>query len=70
MTPVYLTSTYVQSAPAEHQGYEYSRSGNPTRTALEANIAALEDGQYGMFMEAPFACSTRSGNNWGLPLPV
>ena len=48
MTPVYLTSTYVQSAPAEHLGYEYSRSGNPTRTALEQNLAALEDGQYGL----------------------
>lgn len=48
MTPVYLTSTYVQQAPAEHLGYEYSRSGNPTRTALEANLAALEDGQYGL----------------------
>ncbi len=48
MTPVYLTSTYVQQAPAEHLGYEYSRSGNPTRTALEGNLAALEDGEYGM----------------------
>ncbi len=48
MTPVYLTSTYVQSAPAEHLGYEYARSGNPTRTALEANLAALEDGKYGL----------------------
>ncbi len=48
MTPVYLTSTYVQSAPAEHLGYEYSRSANPTRTALEANLAALEDGEYGL----------------------
>jgi len=48
MTPVYLTSTYVQSAPSEHLGYEYSRSGNPTRTALEQNLAALEDGAYGL----------------------
>lgn len=48
MTPVYLTSTYVQSAPAVHQGYEYSRSGNPTRTALEGNLASLEDGKHGM----------------------
>ena len=48
MTPVYLTSTFVQSAPSEHLGYEYSRSGNPTRTALEGNLAALEDGQHGM----------------------
>ena len=48
MTPVYMTSTYVQKAPAEHLGYEYSRAGNPTRTALEQNLAALEDGKHGM----------------------
>ena len=36
MTPVYLTSTYVQAGPGEHKGYEYSRTRNPTRTALEA----------------------------------
>ncbi len=48
MTPVYMTSTYVQNAPAEHKGYEYSRSGNPTRTALEANLAALENGKHGL----------------------
>ncbi len=44
MTPVYLTSTYAQSAPGEHKGYEYSRTGNPTRTALERCLAALEGG--------------------------
>ncbi len=48
MTPIYQTSTYVQSAPGEHKGYEYSRSGNPTRTALEQCIAALEGGRYGL----------------------
>jgi len=48
MTPVYLTSTYVQRAPGEHQGYEYSRSQNPTRSALEACIAALEGGRHGL----------------------
>ena len=48
MTPVYMTSTFVQSAPSVHQGYEYSRSGNPTRTALEGNLAALESGQFGL----------------------
>jgi len=42
MTPVYLTSTYVQSSPGVHTGYEYSRTKNPTRTALEQCIAALE----------------------------
>ncbi len=48
MTPIYQTSTYVQSAPGEHKGYEYSRSGNPTRTALEDCIAAIEKGRYGL----------------------
>lgn len=48
MTPIYQTSTYVQDGPGGHQGYEYSRTQNPTRTALEANIAALENGRYGL----------------------
>jgi cystathionine gamma-lyase len=48
MTPVYLTSTYVQEAPGKHQGYEYSRTQNPTRAALEANLAALEEGRFGL----------------------
>lgn len=47
-TPVYLTSTYAQKSPGEHLGYEYSRTGNPTRTALEANLAALEGAEYGV----------------------
>jgi len=46
MTPIYQTSTFVQSEPAVHKGYDYSRAGNPTRTALEKNLAALEDGKY------------------------
>ncbi|GAA4342183.1 cystathionine gamma-synthase [Flaviaesturariibacter amylovorans] len=48
MTPIYQTSTYVQSAPAEHKGYEYARSQNPTRTALEAAYAAIENGRFGL----------------------
>lgn len=44
MTPVFQTSTYVQSAPGEHKGYEYARTQNPTRQALEENLAALEKG--------------------------
>ena len=48
MTPVYLTSTYVQQAIGKNKGYEYSRVNNPTRDALEANIAALENGKHGM----------------------
>lgn len=48
MTPVHLTSTYVQEALGKHKGYEYSRVSNPTRTALEENLAALENGKHGM----------------------
>ena len=48
MTPIYQTSTYVQSAPGEHKGYEYARTQNPTRTVLEKNIAALENGTHGL----------------------
>ena len=44
MTPIFQTSTYVQSAPGEHKGYEYARTQNPTRSALEKNLAALENG--------------------------
>ncbi len=45
--PIYQTSTYAQTVPGEHKGYEYSRSGNPTRKALEELIADLENGRYG-----------------------
>jgi cystathionine beta-lyase/cystathionine gamma-synthase len=48
MPPVFLTSTYVQEELGKHKGYEYSRVSNPTRTALEENIAALEEGEHGM----------------------
>ena len=48
MTPIYQTSTYVQAAPGDHKGFEYSRTGNPTRQALEKNLAALENGKYGL----------------------
>ncbi|HKQ68841.1 MAG TPA: cystathionine gamma-synthase [Polyangiaceae bacterium] len=47
MTPIVLASTFAQNGPGEHKGYEYSRSGNPTRAALEACLAALEGGAYG-----------------------
>ena len=47
MTPIYQTSTYVQERVGKHKGFEYSRTGNPTRSALEANIAAIENGKYG-----------------------
>jgi cystathionine beta-lyase len=47
MTPIYQTSTYVQDGVGNHKGYEYSRTQNPTRHALEKNIAAIENGNYG-----------------------
>jgi cystathionine beta-lyase len=47
MTPIYQTSTYVQDGVGNHKGYEYSRTQNPTRHALEKNIAAIENGKYG-----------------------
>lgn len=47
MTPIYQTSTYVQAAPGDHKGYEYARTQNPTRTALENALAALENGRFG-----------------------
>nr|WKN39462.1 cystathionine gamma-synthase [Tunicatimonas sp. TK19036] len=46
MTPIYQTSTYVQASPGDHKGYEYARTQNPTRTALENNLAALENGSH------------------------
>ena len=48
MTPVFLTSTYVQESPGHHTGYEYSRTGNPTRTALQDCVAALEGARHGI----------------------
>jgi cystathionine beta-lyase len=48
MTPIYQTSTYVQAAPGDHKGYEYARTQNPTRNALQINIAALENGKHGL----------------------
>src|SRR6266436_10003096 len=44
VVPIYATSTYTQEAPGKHKGYEYSRSGNPTRAALETCLAAIEGG--------------------------
>jgi cystathionine beta-lyase/cystathionine gamma-synthase len=48
MTPIYQTSTYVQTTPNEHKGYDYSRADNPTRAALENALAALEGGRFGL----------------------
>ncbi len=57
MTPIFQTSTYVQSSPGEHKGYEYSRSGNPTRAALETNIASIENGKYGLCFASGLAAT-------------
>ncbi|MBN7811482.1 cystathionine gamma-synthase [Algoriphagus sp. H41] len=48
MTPIFQTSTYVQKSPGDHLGYEYSRTHNPTRTALQNSLAALENGKHGL----------------------
>jgi cystathionine gamma-lyase len=58
MTPIFLTSTYAQRGPGEHSGFEYSRTQNPTRFALEANLAALEGGAWGLAFNAGLAAST------------
>lgn len=57
MTPIYQTSTYVQAAPAQHKGYEYARSQNPTRTALESAYAAIENGQFGLAFSSGVAAT-------------
>ncbi len=57
MTPIYQTSTYVQAEPGKHKGYEYARTGNPTRTALEANLAALEGGRFGVALASGCAAA-------------
>lgn len=48
MTPIFQTSTYVQESPGKHKGYEYSRTQNPTRNALERSLAAIENGKHGL----------------------
>jgi cystathionine beta-lyase/cystathionine gamma-synthase len=58
VVPIYATSTYTQAAPGKHKGYEYSRSGNPTRTALETCLAALEEGERGLAFASGLAATT------------
>jgi cystathionine beta-lyase/cystathionine gamma-synthase len=58
VVPIYATSTYTQAAPGDHKGYEYSRSGNPTRAALETALAALEDGERGLAFASGLAATT------------
>jgi cystathionine gamma-lyase len=57
MTPIYQTSTYVQASPGEHKGYEYGRATNPTRDALQASIAALENGTHGLVFGSGMAAT-------------
>jgi cystathionine beta-lyase/cystathionine gamma-synthase len=58
MTPIYQTATYAQTGLGEHKGYEYARTGNPTRTALEACLAALEEGRYGLAFASGLAAES------------
>jgi cystathionine gamma-lyase len=58
MTPIYATSTYVQRSPGDHQGFEYSRSHNPTRFAYERCVAALEGGMHGYAFASGLAASS------------
>jgi cystathionine beta-lyase len=55
MTPIYQTSTYVQESPGKHKGYEYSRTQNPTRKALEDNLAGIENGKFGLAFSSGLA---------------
>jgi cystathionine gamma-lyase len=57
MTPVYLTSTYAQSGPGEHKGFEYSRTRNPTRDALQGCLAALEGGKHALAFASGLAAT-------------
>lgn len=57
MIPIYQTSTYVQSSPDVHKGYDYSRAGNPTRTALEIACAEIENGKFGLIFSSGVAAT-------------
>ncbi len=57
MTPIYQTSTFVQAAPGDNKGYEYARSQNPTRTALEKALAAIENGKHGLAFSSGVAAT-------------
>ena len=57
VVPIYATSTYTQAAPGDHKGYEYSRTGNPTRAALETCLAALEGGERGLAFASGLAAT-------------
>jgi len=57
MTPIFQTSTYVQKGPGDHHGFEYARTQNPTRTVLEKNLAALENGNHGIAFSSGMAAT-------------
>jgi cystathionine beta-lyase len=57
MTPIYQTSTYVQAAPGDHKGYEYARTQNPTRTALQDALASIESGRFGLCFSSGMAAT-------------
>src|SRR4030095_5571684 len=57
MTPIFQTSTYVQESPGKHKGFEYARSQNPTRTALEKALAILENGRYALAFSSGVAAT-------------
>src|SRR5215211_2658242 len=57
MTPIYQTSTYVQAAPGQHKGYEYARSQNPTRKALEDALAIIENAKHGLAFSSGVAAT-------------
>src|SRR5450755_4033775 len=59
VVPIYATSTYTQAAPGQHKGYEYTRTGNPTRQALETCVAALEAGERGLAFASGSAANAK-----------
>src|SRR3989475_8907509 len=58
VVPIYATSTYTQTAPGQHKGYEYSRTGNPTRAALETCLASRGGGEHGLAFASGLAATT------------
>src|SRR5437899_6337671 len=58
IVPIYATSTYTQAGPGDHKGFEYSRTGNPTRAALETCLASLEGGERGLAFASGLAATT------------
>src|ERR1700716_4628466 len=57
MTPIYQTATYVQESPGEHKGFEYARTQNPTRNALQNALAAIENGKYALCFSSGMAAT-------------